>query len=103
MLYDREHAELLKKEIEKRYTLADTRYMCCLDAEAPDNENAMITTCTYCHTQYRTLQPDAQHVFFLEDLAESNDFNFPDYGDADIEQLSASFPAPVDKVLMEKY
>ena len=84
MLYDRELAELLKKEIEKRYTLADTRYMCCLDAEAPGKDTAIITTCTYCHTHYRTIQPDAPHVFFLEDLAESGDFDFPDYGGAEM-------------------
>lgn len=79
MTYKPHLAEKLKSVIEKKYGQVDTQLTCCFNQPEIENETCIISPCTTCTVKYSKNYPNCKTEFFLKTLAESNDFDFPDY------------------------
>lgn len=84
MCYKPELAIRLKQVVESVYGQMDTLLTCCFDNPALDEDAVLITPCTTCDKTYRKHYPHCGVRFFLEELAESDTFPFPDYGGAEM-------------------
>ena len=85
MCYKPALSDLLKNTIQSRYGEMDHLLTCCFNApQTVDDEVCIITPCTTCHRNYQKKYPQAKVVWFLEELAESETFDFPDYGGAEM-------------------
>lgn len=79
MVYNPNLADQLKDIIEKTYSPLETLMNCCMHKPTISPETHIITACATCANQYSKKYPNCETVFFLAELAESNDFPFPDY------------------------
>lgn len=80
MSYKPHLAEKLKELIESRYGEMDTMLECCFTKPVLEADTHIITPCVTCASKYANMYPDCHAEFFLDVLAESDDFIFPDYG-----------------------
>ena len=80
MAYKPHLAEKLKAVITRMYGPMDDLLTCCFNLPALEADTCIVTPCATCAERYTKNYPDATSTFFLKDLAESDDFPFPDYG-----------------------
>lgn len=80
MSYKPQLAEKLKAVVEKKYGPLETMLACCFNKPALEPGTCIITPCATCAENYVKGFPDCSSLFFLEELAASEDFPFPDYG-----------------------
>lgn len=80
MLYKPQLAEKLKQYIEAEYGAMETLLTCCFKQQALKPETCIITPCSTCDKRYKSLYKDCSTVYFLDVLAHSDSFPFPDYG-----------------------
>lgn len=82
MCYKPALSEKLKQVVTERYGETDDLLSCCFNAahSGADDEVCILTPCTTCHQNYQKRYPNGKVVWFLEELAESDTFDFPDYG-----------------------
>lgn len=79
MVYKPHLADKLKDIIEQTYSPANTLLSCCLHKPTVNPGTYIITACATCAVQYTKKYPDCTSIFFLSELAESDNFPFPDY------------------------
>lgn len=79
MVYKPYLADKLKDIIEQTYSPVNTLLSCCLHKPTVNPGTNIITACATCAEQYTKKYPDCTSIFFLSELAESNNFPFPDY------------------------
>lgn len=83
MMYKKGLAEKLKKLIEQQYGPMETLLTCCFREPKIEPNTCVITPCVTCHDRYKRLYvDDCTTIFYLNVLAESKTFPFPDYGGA---------------------
>lgn len=80
MSYKPHLSDKLKEIIEDRYGKVDTMLECCFTKPFFEKGTHIITPCVTCALKYANMYSDCHVEFFLDVLAESNDFIFPDYG-----------------------
>lgn len=80
MLYKPQLAEKLKSYIEEAYGTMDTLLTCCFKSQALQPDTCIVTPCSTCDKRYKNLYKDCSTVYFLDVLANSDTFPFPDYG-----------------------
>lgn len=80
MSYKPHLAEKLKEIIESKYGKMDTLLECCFTKPSLEKGTRIITPCVTCASKYAGMYPDCSSEFFLDVLAESKDFIFPQYG-----------------------
>lgn len=80
MSYKPHLADKLKEIIESRYGKMDTMLECCFTKPFLESGTHIITPCVTCASKYANIYPNCHVEFFLDVLAESDDFIFPDYG-----------------------
>ena len=76
MIYKPHLADKIKDILTKEYGPIDEVLNCCLFAPQLDKGACIITPCVACHHQYAK---NYQTIFFLDMLAKSQSFPFPDY------------------------
>ncbi|MDY3070369.1 MAG: heterodisulfide reductase-related iron-sulfur binding cluster [Parabacteroides sp.] len=79
MSYKPDLAYKLKEVIENKYGKMDTLLTCCFRKPELDSGTRIFTPCATCASRYEKLYPDCTSIFFLKEMAESDDFIFPDY------------------------
>ena len=80
VLYKPHLAEKLKLYIEEEYGAMETLLTCCFKQQELKSGTCVVTPCSTCDKRYRSLYKDCSTVYFLEILAQSDSFPFPDYG-----------------------
>ena len=80
MAYKPELADKLKTMVEAIYGPMDTLLTCCFNDPMLEPGSCIVTPCVTCAERYIKNHPDCSSLLILELLAESNDFDFPDYG-----------------------
>ena len=85
MCYKPTLSDRLKNTVNNYYGETTDLLTCCFRVAISDlDEVCIITPCTTCHQNYQKKFPKAKLVWFLEELAESETFDFPDYGGAEM-------------------
>lgn len=79
MSYKPRLAELLKQWAERHYGKMTDLLTCCFNRPELVDGCCLVTPCTTCDQRYRKLYPECGIRFMLEDLADADDFPFPDY------------------------
>ena len=79
VVYKPHLAERLKEVVEAHYSQMPTLLSCCFNRPELDADTCIITPCSTCREQYRKHYPQCSTLYFLKELAESSDFEFPDY------------------------
>ena len=79
MIYKPHLAERLKIVIEEMYGPMDTLLSCCFNTPELEKGTCIITPCSTCNNRYRTLYEECTSSYFLDTLAKSKTFPFPDY------------------------
>ena len=78
MTYKPHIAERLKVYVERKYGVMDTLLTCCFDKPALANATCVVTPCPTCADAYNKME-GITAVCFLNDIANDDDFPFPDY------------------------
>ena len=65
--------------VERLYGPITLHTTCCLNRKESMSGSCILTPCVTCYQQYKKICPDAEPVFLLEKLLETDIFPFPDY------------------------
>lgn len=79
MAYKPHLADKLKNIVTRKYGEMETILTCCFDRPVFESKTCIITPCTACAAEYSRFD-NCSTLLFLTELAESDDFPFPDYG-----------------------
>lgn len=84
MVYKPHLAERLKEVAERKYGKMETLLTCCFHAPQLEEGTRIVTPCATCARRYAEHGAVCASEFLLETLAASDDFDFPDYGGAEM-------------------
>ena len=79
MCYKPELANRLKDWVERLYGPVTLHTTCCLNRKESMSGSCILTPCVTCYQQYKKICPDAEPVFLLEKLLETDIFPFSNY------------------------
>lgn len=80
MSYKPHLADKLKEIADQKYGQTETLLACCFNKPDLEPGTCIITPCATCAQNYVKGFPECTSSFFLSELADSEDFPFPDYG-----------------------
>lgn len=79
MIYKPHLANTLKKVAEEMFGKMDTLLECCFTRPQIEAGTCILTPCTTCHSHYKKLYPDCEVKLLLAEIAQKDEFPFPDY------------------------
>ena len=80
MIYKPRLAEKLQEYVEKEYGKMKMLLTCCFNTQSLVPGTCIVTPYSTCDKRYKNLYKDCSTIYFLDVLAKSETFPFPDYG-----------------------